>query len=200
MAVELVKRNIIIDERTIIAIGESRCIQGLSFPYPDIKIDEYIENMKNKIHDEGLFLEEKDIDIDYTEVCEFGIVQDHIVKVPGNKNSRRECFYLKAGDLVLPISRTGKIGVVVRYMPSVGKNLVQLPCKLEFEKDTVFEEFGEMVTTVGYGNDRQYMYLAKDLEETDDFIWLDKDEILKYIKDGTIVDGRVLAIILKYFC
>jgi len=163
-------------------------------------MEQEVENIVKKIQDEGSLLEEKDIDIDYTEVCEFGIVQDHIVKVPGNKNSRRECFYLKAGDLVLPISKSGKIGVLVRYMPSLGRNLVQLPCKLEFDKDTVFEEFGEMVTTVGYSNDRQYMYLANGLEETQDFIWLNYDEIVEYIKAGNISDGKVLAIIYKYFC
>jgi len=200
LAVELVKKNIIIDERTIIAIGECRCIQGLKFSLPNSNLDEYIEEIVKKIRDEGSLLEEKEIDIDYTEVCEFGIVQDHIVKVPGNKNSRRECFYLKAGDLVLPISKKGRIGVLARYMPSVGKNLIQLPSKIEFDKDVMFEEFGEMVTTVGYGNDRQYMYLAKDLEENDEFIWLSKEECLNYIKDGVITDGRVLAVILKYFC
>ena len=200
LAVELVKKNIIIDERTIVAIGEARCIHGLRFVTEDVDSNYYIENIIKKIHDEGVLLEEKDVDVDYTKVCEFGIVQDHIVKVPGNKNSRRECFYLKAGDLVLPVSKSGKIGVLVKYMPSVRKNLVQLPCKLEFSKDTVFEKFGEMVTTVGYGNDRQYMYLAKDLDETEDFIWLDKEDLVKYIKTGVINDGRVLAIVLKYFC
>lgn len=199
IVIELVKRNVIIDERTMVAVGEARCIQGLKFDMPNGNLEDYINNIIKKVHEDGQTLEEKDIDIDYTEICEFGVVQDHIVKVPGNKNSRRECFYLKAGDLVLPISSAGKVGVSVKYMPSVGKNLVQLPCKLEFPKDTVFEEFGEMVTTVGYGNDRQYMYLVNDLEESDDFIWLTKEEIMEHIKDGTISDGRVLAIIFKYF-
>ena len=140
----------------------------------------------------------KEVDVDYTEVCEFGVIKDHIVKVPKDKNSRRECFYLKAGDLVLPISKNNKIGVLVRYMPSVGKNLVQLPCKLEFDKNTSFKDFGELVTAVGYANDRQYMFLANDLEETDDFIWLTKEEILTHIKEGNILDGRVLAIIFKH--
>ena len=200
LAVELVKRNVIIDERTIIAIGECRCIQGLKFATKKVDLDEYIENIRKKIHDEGEILEEKDVDVDYTEVCEFGVVQDHIVKIPGNKNSRRECLYLKAGDLVLPVSKSGKIGFLVKYMPSVGKNLIQLPCKLEFDKETVFEEFGEMVTSVGYSNDRQYMYLVKELDESDDFIWLDREEVMGYIKEGIIDDGKVLAAVLKYFC
>jgi len=199
-AVELVKRNIITDERTMIAIGEARCILNYRGQENVDDIELEAENMAKKIKEEGMLLEEKDIDIDYTEVCEFGVVKDHIVKVPGDKNSRRECFYLKAQDLVLPISKNGKIGVIVRYMPAVNSNLVQLPTKLEFIKDTVFTEFGEMVTAVGYANDRQYMFLAKEIDETDDFIWLTKEETLQYIKDGTIVDGRVLGIILKYFC
>lgn len=198
-AVKLVKENIIIDERTIIAIGEARCIQGLKFEAPDMDFNEYLNNIVKNIKEEGLLLEEKEVDVDYTEVCEFGVIKDHIVKVPKDKNSRRECFYLKAGDLVLPISKNNKIGVLVRYMPSVGKNLVELPCKLEFDKNTSFKEFGELVTAVGYANDRQYMFLVNDLEETDDFIWLTKEEILTHIKEGDILDGRVLAIIFKYF-
>lgn len=200
LALELIKRNVIIDERTIVAIGEARCIQGLRFSTPDVNLEDYAKDMLEKINKEGMLLEEKEVDIDYTEVCEFGVIQDHIVKVPKDMNSRRECFYLKAGDLVLPISKEGKIGVLVRYMPSVKKNLVQLPCKLEFNNDAGFEEFGEIVTAVGYANDRQYMYLLKGLEETDDFIWLSYNEIIEYIKEGYISDGRVLAIILKYFC
>lgn len=200
VAVELVKRNVITDERTIIAIGEAKCIQGInaSSNCPDLETE--INNIIKKIETEGALLEEKDIDIDYTETCEFGVIQDHIVKVPGDKNSRRECFYVKAGDLVLPISKSGKIGIKVKYMPSVETNLVQLPCKLEFDKDVIFEEFGEMVTAVGYSNDRQYMYLAKNLDESDEFFWFNKQEILKFIEDGTINDGKVLAIILKCFC
>lgn len=198
LAVDLVKRNVIIDERTITAIGMAKCIQGVSFEESTIDREAYATNMAKRIHDEGMLLEEKDIDIDYTEVCEFGVVQDHIVRVPGDKNSRRECFYLKAEDIVLPISNNGKLGFFVRYMPSIGKNMVQLPCKLEFDKDTNFEEFGEMVTTVGYANDRQYMYLVKDIEETDSFVWLSREETLEYIKNGVITDGRVLGIVLKY--
>lgn len=200
LAVELVRRNVIIDERTIIAIGEAKLIQGFAGTHHDIDFDKEEKEIIKKIHEEGLKLEEKDVDIDYTKVCEFGIVQDHIVKVPGNKNSRRECFYLKSGDIVLPISKSGKIGVLVRYMPSVRRNLVQLPSKAEFSNEVEFEYFGEMVTTVGYGNDRQYMYLAKELDENQEFIWLSKEYILKYIKDGVITDGRVLALIFKYFC
>lgn len=199
-AIDLVKRNVIIDERTIISLGIAKCIQGVKFDFPDIDRESYAKEMSKKIYDEGMLLEEKDIDIDYTAVCEFGVVQDHIVKVPGDKNSRRECFYVKAEDIILPISSTGKLGFFVRYMPSVGKNMVQLPSKLEFDKETNFEEFGEMVTTVGYANDRQYMYLVKDIEETDTFVWLSREETLEYIKNGIITDGRVLGIVLKYLC
>lgn len=197
-AIELVKRNIIKDERTIISLGISRCIQGLRFSNFNENIDIFTENMKKKLQDESPNLEEKDVGIDYTVSCEFGLVQDHIVIVPGNKNSRRECFYLQAGDMVLPISKDGKLGFFIRYMPAVEKNLVQLPTKVEFDDNVDFYEFGEMVTAVGYSNDRQYMFLARDMEETRDFVWITCEETLKYIENGVIEDGRVLAIVLKY--
>lgn len=198
VAIELVKRNIIKDERTIIAIGESRCILDFKDLNNSENIEKIIQEIQDKVKKEEKNLIEKDVGIDYTETCEFGVIRDHIVKVPGNKNSRRECLYVKAGDMVLPISKSGKLGIIVRYMPAVGKNLVQLPSKMEFEKDTIFEDFGEMVTAVGYSNDRQYMFLAKDLEENEEFIWLTKEQIISCIKDGEIKDGRVLAMILKY--
>lgn len=199
LAKELIKNNVIIDERTIVAIGEAIFIKKLSFNSNIVNIDNFIKSMVEKVIQEEKILEEKEVDIDYTEVCEFGVIQDHIVKVPGDKNSRRECFYLKSGDLVLPISKSGKIGIKVRYMPSVGKNLVQLPCRVEFDKDNEFEEFGEIVTAVGYSNDRQYMYLLKNLEETDEFVWLDRGKFVSYVNSGEISDGRVLATVFKYF-
>lgn len=199
VAVEMVKRNVIVDERTMIAIGEARCIHGLRYEYSSGDVDKYIEDLLQKVEYEGEKLEEKEVDIDYTEVCEFGIIQDYIVKVPGNKNSRRECFFVKSGDLVLPVSKNGKIGVLVRYMPSVGKNLVQLPQKIEFDKEIELKSFGEMVTAVGYSNDRQYMFVIDNLEETDEFVWLTREETMQAVKVGDVADGRVLAMILKYF-
>ncbi len=198
VAVELVKNNMIKDERTIVALGISRCIQGLRFHKFDDNVEEYIDNISKKLEIEKNNLEEKEVGIDYTLPCEFGLVRDHIVVVPGNKNSRRECFYLKSGSIVLPISKNGKLGFMVRYMPTVDKNLVELPEKSELENSVQVYDFGEMVTAVGYSNDRQYMYLAKNMEETDDFVWLTADETLEYIRNGKIEDGRVLAIILKY--
>ena len=197
-AIELVKKNIIKDERTIIALGISRCIQGLRFPSLNENIDNFIEKMNKKLKEEAHYLEEKDIGIDYSFSCELGLVQDHIVVVPGNKNSRRECFYLQTSDIVLPISRDGKLGFFIRYMPAVEKNLIQLPTKVEVDDSVELYEFGEMVTAVGYSNDRQYMFLAKDMEETSEFVWITPEDTLKYIEEGIIEDGRVLAIVLKF--
>jgi hypothetical protein len=182
----------------MIALGISRCIQGLRFSSTIENLDNFTENIKKKLQDEIVNLEEKDVGIDYTVSCEFGLVQDHIVIVPGNKNSRRECFYLQSGDIVLPVSKEGKLGFFVRYMPAVDKNLVQLPTKVEMDNGIELYEFGEMATAIGYSNDRQYMFLAKNMEETRDFVWITREETLKYIEDGIIEDGRVLAIVLKY--
>lgn len=197
-AIELVKNNVIKDERTIIALGISRCIQGLRFSPFNENVEEFTQNVLKRLKDEEENLEEKEVGIAYTLPCEFGLVRDHIVVVPGNKNSRRECFYLKSGSIVLPISKTGKLGFSVRYMPAVDKNLVHLPEKLEFKESDNLVDFGEMITAVGYSNDRQDMFLVKDMEETDEFIWITEKEVLEYINNGKIEDGRVLAIVLKY--
>ena len=161
-------------------------------------IEEFTKKVIHRLKDEEENLDEKEVGIDYTLPCEFGLVRDHIVVVPGKKNSRRECFYLKSGSIVLPISKNGKLGFGVRYMPAVDKNLVHLPEKLEFKETDNLCEFGEMITAVGYSNDRQNMFLVKDMEETEEFEWLTVNETLDYIKNGKIEDGRVLAIVLKY--
>ena len=197
-AIELVKNNVIKDERTIIALGISRCIQGLRFSTFNENLSEFTQKVLKRMEYEKENLEEKEVGIDYTLPCEFGLVRDHIVIVPGNKNSRRECFYLKSGSIVLPISKSGKLGFQVRYMPAVDKNLVYLPEKLEFNEIDNLCEFGEMLTAVGYSNDRQNMFLSKGMEETEDFIWLTVDKTVEYRKCGKIEDGRVLAIVLKY--
>ena len=41
-------------------------------------------------------------------------------------------------------------------------------------------------------------FLAENMDESEDFVWLTKEDTLKYIKDGVIEDGRVLTILLKY--
>lgn len=197
-AIDLVKENIIKDERTIVALGISRCIQNVRFSKPEENKEEFVEKIIKKLKDEEENLIEKDVGIDYTETCEFGVIQDHIVVVPGNKNSRRECFYLQSGDIVLPVSKKGKFGFFVRYMPAVNKNLIQLPTKVEIEEDCEIKEFGEMITAVGYANDRQYMFLAEEMEETEDYVWVTREEALEYIETGLIEDGRVMAILLKY--
>lgn len=198
IALDLVKKGIIIDERTIIALGICRCIQGLRFPDKVENKEEMYKEIKEKIIEEGKKLEEIEVDIDYTEVFEFGIVQDHIVKIPGNKNSRRECFYVKAGELVIPVSQNGKIGLKVSYMPAVDKKLLLLPEKMEFEADAEFKTFGEIVTAVGYANDRQSLFVLEGLKESEDLLWFSEEEVLELIREKKIEDGRVLAALLKY--
>lgn len=198
IALDLVKKGIIVDERTIIALGICRCIQGLRFSDKIENKEELCQEIREKIIEEGKLLEEIEVDIDYTEVFEFGIVQDHIVKIPGNKNSRRECFYVKAGELVIPVSQNGRIGLKISYMPAVDKKLLLLPEKMEFEADAEFKSFGEIVTAVGYANDRQALFVLEELEESEDLLWFSEDEILTLIREKRIEDGRVLAALLKY--
>jgi len=198
IALDLVKKGIIIDERTIVALGICRCIQGLRFPDKVENKEELYQEIKEKIIEEGKLLEEVEVDIDYTEVFEFGIVQDHIVKIPGNKNSRRECFYVKAGELVIPVSKSGKIGLKVSYVPAVEKRLLQLPEKMEFSGESAFLSFGEIVTAVGYANDRQALFVLEGLEESEDLLWFSEEEVLTLIREKRIEDGRVLAALLKY--
>ena len=47
-------------------------------------------------------------------------------------------------------------------------------------------------------NDMQELYLLKDIEETENYLWCTVDEIKEVIKEQMIKDGKVLAALLKY--
>jgi hypothetical protein len=197
VAEELIKRNIITDEKTIIGIGLIKLFNGFE-TVKEKDIDTKVKEIEDRIKDDGDALKEEEIEVDYTYSCEFGFVQDHIVKIPNFKNSRRECMYMKKGNFVIPVSKQGKIGIKIKYMPSVEQNCIEFPEKAEFQKENKFEYLGEIATTLGYTNEKQDIYLFKDAEESADLIWLAKQEILDLIQEKLIVDGKVLSGLLKY--
>ena len=194
---ELIKRNILIDERTIISYGLAKLFHDVKIPNTPNK-EEIIDKVKNKIEEDKEKLKEEEVDISYTYPCEFGFVQDHIVKTSKMINTRRECMYMKAGKIVIPVSKNGKIGLKVKYMPAIKKNSVQLPVYEEFSSECKFQEFGKLATAIGYANDMQELYLLKDIEETENYLWCTVDEIKEVIKEQMIKDGKVLAALLKY--
>lgn len=194
---ELINRNIINDERTIIGFGLAKVIDGIDFTKTTNK-DQVISQILKRIEEDKVKLKEEEVDVSYTYVCEFGFARDHIVKTPKLINTRRECMYMKSGKMVIPVSKKGKIGLKVAYMPAVDKKMVELPVYEEFAKDSKFEEFGKLYTAIGYANDYQDLFILKDLSETKNYIWCTVDEVKELIKEKMITDGKVLAALLKY--
>lgn len=194
---ELIKRNIITDEKTIIGVGLTKLFNNIkTVKEKDIEIK--IKEIEDKITADENTLKEEEVDVDYTYPCEFGFIQDHIVKVPNLKNSRRECMYMKKGNFAIPLSKEGRIGIKIKYMPAVEQNCIEFPEKAEFREEYKFEYLGEIATTLGYTNDKQDVYLLKDVEESVDFMWLTMQEIQDLVKEKLIVDGKALAGLLKY--
>ena len=70
--------------------------------------------------------------------------------------------------------------------------------EIEFGADAEFKSFGEIVTAVGYANDRQALFVLEGLEESEDLLWFGEEEVLELIRERKIEDGRVLAALLKY--
>lgn len=194
---ELIRRNILIDERTIISYGLAKLLYNIEIP-STLNKEEFIDKIKNKIEEDKEKLKEEEVDISYTYPCEFGFIQDHIVKTSKMINTRRECMYMKSGKIVIPVSKAGKIGLKIKYMPAIRQNAIQLPLYEEFNSECNLEEFGMLATAIGYANDMQKLYLLKNLEETEKYIWCTNDEIKEIIKERMIKDGKVLAALLKY--
>lgn len=194
---ELIRRNIIEDERTIISFGLAKLFHNIKIN-ETVNKEESVKKVIERLELDNEKLKEEEVDISYTYACEFGFVQDHIVKTSNLVNTRRECMYMQPGKIVIPISKGGKIGLKVKHMPVIDSNAIQLPVYEEFDKDLEFENFGKLLTTVGYTNDVQELYLLKNLEENDKYIWVDIDVIKELIKNKMIVDGKVLAALLKF--
>jgi len=194
---ELIKNNILVDERTIISFGLLSLFYDVKMPQT-VNKQEFIQDIKKRLEEDNEKLKEEEVDISYTYACEFGFVRDHIVKTPKLINTKRECMYMKSGKMVIPVSKNGKIGLKVKYMPAVKQNLIQLPVYEEFDKGCNFDEFGTLATAIGYTNDMQELYVLKDLDESNNYIWLTCDEIKEIINNQMIKDGKVLAALLKY--
>ena len=75
---ELIKRNIITDERTIIGFGLAKIIENINFP-KNTNQEQIISQILERVESDKVKLKEEEVDISYTYVCEFGFVRDHIV-------------------------------------------------------------------------------------------------------------------------
>lgn len=195
VAKELIRRNIICEERTIISIAQAILINKVSVKCDyekDKKINEIIEIMKQ---DEQR-LKEEETGVSYSYDCEFGNVTDYHILTSNNQIAKRECMHLKPVNLLIPVSENQRIGVKIEYVLAMNDNSVELP-KVDNVNENA-ELIGSVCTSNGYANSLCNAYVLRNQKEDEEYIWLSRDEILELIRQNKVKNGTVLVSLLKY--
>jgi len=194
VAKELIRKNIICEERTIISIAQAILINKISIKEDankDKKVAEIIEIIKK---DEDK-LKEIETGVSYSHDCEFGNVTDYHIVTSNNQIAKRECMHLEPINMAIPLSHDKKIGVCIKYMLAMNDNSIELPHVNDVDR---LKTFGNFYTCVGYANSICNIYLLENQNETDEYIWLKRDQILDLIRQNKVKNGVVLATLLKY--
>lgn len=192
-AKELIKRNIICEERTIISIAQAILINEIALDAEEI--EKNVEKIIEIINKDEKKLKESETGISYTYDCEFGNVTDYHIITSNNQIAKRECMHLKPINIVVPVSLDGKIGLTVKYMLAMDDNSIELPYT---ENGEELEELGGFYTSVGYADSFCNIFVLRNQKETEEYIWLSRDEILDLIRQNKVKNGVVLASLLKY--
>ena len=147
------------------------------------------------------------------------------VELPDGNTSTREYIKHLGAVCIVPVTDDGEIVLVRQYRYAIERELLEIPAgKLDYAGEDPYEaalrelreETGaicERLTFIGdyYGSpaimgERIYVYLAEGLTfgerdlDDDEFLTVEKipvDELTKMICDGTIVDGKTQAAVLK---
>lgn len=154
----------------------------------------------------------------------FTVVKDKVICPNGNE-SFREIVKHDGGAGVLCVTSDDKVILIKQFRYAYDEVMYEIPAgKLEKGEDpkiAALREFEEetgnkakdiellniLYPTVGYCNEKIYIYLVKNFDVTstnfdeDEFIetcYADFDAALNMIYDGTIKDGKTIVAILTY--
>lgn len=149
---------------------------------------------------------------------------DEVLCSNGEK-SRREIVHHHGGVCILA-EVDNKIIFVEQFRYAYKENVLELPAgkieegeipyecamrELEEEAGLIAEkllDFGVMYPSVGYTDEKIYLYVASnirkgkqhfDKDEVLDLIYLSKEEIEKYLENNTIKDAKTICLLYKYF-
>lgn len=152
------------------------------------------------------------------------VTYDKVLLENGN-TSTREVVHHHGGACILPVDENENITLVRQYRYALGEEMWELPAgKLEKGEDPFeaakrelaeecgltadhFVDLGVVYPTVGYDNEKIYLWAATGLHnvsqhlDEDEFLDVVKmplDEALRLVLDGTIKDSKTQIGILKY--
>ncbi|WP_294804847.1 NUDIX hydrolase [uncultured Gemmiger sp.] len=152
------------------------------------------------------------------------VTYDKVLLENGN-TSTREVVHHHGGACILPVDENQNITMVRQYRYALGEEMWELPAgKLEKDENPFeaakrelaeecgltadhFVDLGVVYPTVGYDNEKIYLWAATGLHnvsqhlDEDEFLDVVKmplDEALRLVLDGTIKDSKTQIGILKY--
>ena len=145
--------------------------------------------------------------------------------LPDGRLAAFEIVRHPGGAAVLPVLADGRIVLVRQWRPAVAGTVLELPAGRlepgeppadcawrELQEEVGYrpgrlEKLGEMLSSVGFCNERIHLYLASDLEavpqalEQDEFLdilTISLDEALARLDRGEIPDGKTALALLLY--
>lgn len=171
-------------------------------------------------------LEEKFVRNLKTEKGRIFTVRSDEVLCPNGKLAFRDVVDHNGGVCVAPITDEGELIFIRQFRYAYEEVLIELPAgKLEKGENADVESagrreleeevgavagkminFGVFYPTCGYCNEKIYLFAAMDLTFTeqnldeDEFVEVVRftlDEAVKMVMDGTVVDGKSIALIMK---
>ena len=147
------------------------------------------------------------------------------VRLPNGRTSTREWINHPGAVCIIPILPSNKIALVKQYRYPVLDHMIEIPAgKLEKKEDPLHcakreleEEIGykakkltlltHIHPAIGFANEKMWIYLAEDLEKTENKLDIDEfvelfplelDEALKMIWDSKITDVKTIIGLLWY--
>lgn len=146
-------------------------------------------------------------------------------RMPDKREARFEIVQHPGGAAALPILADGRLILIHQFRPAAGDFVWEIPAgRLEpgesgsdcVDRELVEEigyragkidELGYIYSSVGFCNEKIYLYLASELEqsetalEPDEFIEpraMELQEALEMIETGEIVDAKTQIVLMRY--
>ena len=147
------------------------------------------------------------------------------VLVPNGKEAYREIVNHNGGAAILCLNNCNEVLLIKQFRYAYAETIYEIPAgKLEkgedpltaayreFEEETGYQAnrldyLGVIYPTCGYSNEKIYLYLALDFKvshphfDEDEFIeaeFIDLNQVLDMIQDGTIKDAKTICAINYY--
>jgi len=155
---------------------------------------------------------------------QFSLIEQEI-KLPTQDKIQHTSIIHPGASVILPIFPDGNILLLRQFRPSIDGWLYELPAGTleqgesplegamrELEEETSysanhFQFLGELIPLAGFCNEKQYLYIAQELNKTNRYtcdddevievLSLTKEDIKQMIINGDIIDSKTIACLSK---